>query len=1066
MLRNNLAKATAYIFACLSMLTIASAAILLLQNSIARADRDLRGSGTAYVVSGADANGCINIDYTANGWVSSVVQGQTTAVTNKKTYIGQNNIMLVSNCGCSGWYKQCSPYQGNDISLSGSSLYQGEVSGVQGQTFTYGGLGMSINAGVFVPQIPGATATRSYDLYSCQSSAPGAVHVGDMSCAPEDALKKAESDYASRGIWWYECNNGPFSVCVHRKYPPIYWWVDVDATVDKPVARPGEYVTFTYTATFRSQSSVSMGGAPGTEAEGTAAITNSDPVHINIYTDNAGPQSYISDTIVGAPGETKSWTVRKLIDQNDVGHDVVGIIEASPISWRCRYHGECLDKATAQADVTVHYNWDNDLKSERKVDSPKWREPKPYGTTIVNAYPQDKVTFKHMGSLRYHYIGDSLYTKTNRDINYFDHNTILGDKWVDRWGVGTYPGTSRPVVEGYVNNTHEPLYVTQDNVDTTMCEHITAQPGAFHPYWRYHDQRGYFDPERSSNEVCVHFPYHYVYERPHYGPVDKSKLCAFTATCPNNIVPKDQANKGGVGIRVRNTMKDVDKNRPSDRVLLGDGISFESQMWLSHGRTKTKPYQYHAYIAVVDGSAVTSAATDGPLAYSNSHGFKNDDFNCTIKSGSPHKMDHHKIKGCYELCVNGDWDHNSKCESNRSPIPWNNDADGDKNLVRVPYNGVFSPTLFNQAKPQPGDKICYWAAISDWSVIDDVSASSILVSNMECIDVAKQPQLKILGGDSIAGGEISSSDYNPVNPINGNRGSWSQYGLFANGEIHRFGSAGFSNAWNVYWRNSCRLSYANDIGLTSKDSCKIDNKHLGSFGMVSDSSPNYKPRIPDVDETKLSLTRDSTIDLGRDGRIQPNKATGIVYKNYKKLHIKGKLPDGAKVVIYVPSYRSGENTPEVDIDDNIEPVHKTFNSLSDIPSLTIIADNDINIKSNVTNIFGNYVTRRGHIYTCAEDKNKSSSSDISNMKISSELGTTQKCNNNGLKVQGALISYDNIVFHRTYGAENFKESTRSIPSEEVDYTPNTFLLPYYQSYKFEDKTNFVVRTANNMIPRY
>ncbi len=917
----------------------------------------------------------------------------------------------------------------------------------------------------------------------------------------------------------YTCGDIDFNFCIERGYPSEYWFAEVEATRDKPVAQPGEVVNFTYTIRLLNNDVEARGttcsGDGHTYSYNTSHQPGTAQRDIEVHTRTVGVDG---NFILPAGHSEVSITVPHVVTQEDVGKNILGEVWTDTGSWRCvspfnttfnvgpgpaielNKNGQLTTRSCkryASTDTTVHYNWNVLMKSEHKVNSPTWHENKSYDYhsqdqfggqdefDTIYAYPTDEVTFRHWAWLQLpcgrskdgHY--DVQCTRNNHEVAFTDHSEWLGSnsnipKWPADYLIGEHhsssllPGDRRVIVEGHVGNLHAPFKVTQNEVTRTMCEYLSANPGSFVPFWIYHDQRGTLGGENRSKKTCVHFPYHYTYEKgPSYGRAKKT--CTWDGSCPGNVVPDDQVDKGGIMLHAYNTMKEKNKDKPDDRVLLGDDLNFESRTWLSHGRTKTKDYEYHAYVAVVDGDAINGENSRGPLVYSNKHGFNNSEFNCTVKSrlsSQSHKIDREKIRGCYELCASGDWDGNGKCESNRPSIPWNNDADWQKHMVKIPYDGVFSPKLFNETKPRPGDKICYWSAISNWSVIDDVSSDSILVSNMQCIDVAKQPQLKILGGDSIAGGEISSSDYNPVNPINGNRGSWSQYGLFANGEIHRFGSAGFSNAWNVYWRNSCRLSYANDIGLTSKDSCKIDNKHLGSFGMVSDSSPNYKPRIPDVDETKLSLTRESTIDLGRDSRIQPNKATGIVYKNYKKLHIKGKLPDGAKVVIYVPSYRSGENTPEVDIDDNIEPVHKTFNSLSDIPSLTIIADNDINIKSNVTNIFGNYVTRRGHIYTCAEDKNKSSSSDISNMKISSELGTTQKCNNNGLKVQGALISYDNIVFHRTYGAENFKESTRSIPSEEVDYTPNTFLLPYYQSYKFEDKTNFVVRTANNMIPRY
>ncbi len=1017
----------------------------------------------------AGADGCVHVSYTNGGWQNMNLGVSEYINTNASINMSATNIQFVdpSSCHCDGNdYYNCGQYNGKEIKFGGSTMSGGSVSGAKGQTFTYGNMSVQVDIGSVLGAEPGSTYRRTYYYYSCNGGS--GRHTNDRECPTESAKEKQKQAEKPGGGGWYECGLSPHEICYHRDYPNhSYWYAYVTAEVDRNVARPGETVYFTYKVHFLGGTRIGQAGdgghnfgVAGTESEGTGALTTSDPVTVNLDTDNNGGRTHEVHTITGYPGEVKQFVIPKVIDQNDVGHNVVGTISISPIDWRCTWHGECYSRR-ASADVTVHYNWDNDLKSEHRVDS-HWNQSKPYGTEIVNAYPKDNVYFKHTGNLRYHYIGDALYTKTNSDINYYDHNNLLGSKWVDQWSFGTYPGTSRPVVEGYVNNTHLPLNVTQDNVNTTMCEHITAKPGAFHPYWRHRDQSGYFDPERSSNEVCVHFPYHYTFEKPPYGPAPRT--CSWYGNCPGNLLPKDQTESG---------IKLVVHRESDDRVLLGDPFEFKSNMSFGGGRTKTKPYKFHSYIAVVNGDAVNTNNMEGPLVYPNAQGFNNSAFNCMIgvKNGA-HKIAPGNIKKCYELCSGrGDWNGKITCEvDQKDGIAWN-----DTSGKTIAYDGQFNETLFRQARPKPGDKICYWAAISDWAAIDDISAPSILVSNMVCTDVAKQPQMKIIGGDAIAGKNIVGAVYNKVNPINGNRGSWSQYGLFAHDGISHFGSAGFSNPWYVHHNNSCRLSYANQTGLSSNP-CNIDKLgKLGHFGMSSDGVSGYAPKIPDIDESSAKLKPLlGELNLNTIGK---GVTVGLVYRGVGDLNIYGDLADKARVVVYVPKGRMDPDNPQVNITGDIKPKSKSFDRLSSIPSLTVIADNDINVNAAVSNMFGNYISRGGRISTCKEAKGTETDDTGYKVKprvISTKLGVegSMVCNRKPLKVQGTLISAGDVIFYRTYGSENFDEKThhdekvRALASEEVDYTPNTFLLPYYQSYNFEDKTSFIVRTAKNMIPRY
>lgn len=884
----------------------------------------------------------------------------------------------------------------------------------------------------------------------------------------------------------FTCTDDDFDFCLERGYPEHYWFVQVKATrdKDKKVARPGEPVRYIYTVSLTHEDLEARNtGCGGGFNYSTSHLTQTAHIPITVYTDTVGEQR----TFTLNPGEWQhSWTVDHIVTQNDVGHDIVGKVWVDQGSWRCvepylsrsgPFGRQCT--VSDQTDATVHYNWDDQLKSERKVISDKWHEPKPYGVApTVFAYPDDYIMFKHSTNLRYHHDFKEEYgvmyerhlTKTNAPVDFYDHNSMVDNyrgRWVTQWPKGTLPNRPYPpIMEGWINNFNQSRKVIPDDVTKTMCEYISARPGGFTADMIYHNQNGKFDQEHRSHQTCVHFPYHYTFEKPPYGQARKT--CSWDGTCKNNYLPKEQKeSEYGYGVKI-NTRRESD-----DRVLLGDPFKFTATMSFSGGRTKTKPYKFHSYIAIVNGDAVNTDNMEGPLVYPNTQGFNNSAFNCMIgvKNGA-HKIAPGNIKKCYELCSGrGDWNGKITCEvDQKDGIAWN-----DKSGKTIAYDGQFNETLFKQARPKPGDKICYWAAISDWAAIDDISAPSILVSNMVCTDVAKQPQMKIIGGDAIAGKNIVGAVYNKVNPINGNRGSWSQYGLFAHDDISHFGSAGFSNPWYVHHNNSCRLSYANQTGLSSNP-CNIDKLgKLGHFGMSSDGVSGYAPKIPDIDESSAKLKPLSgELNLNTIGE---GETVGLVYRGVGDLNIYGDLADKARVVVYAPKNRMNPDNPQVNITGDIKPKSKSFDRLSSIPSLTVIADNDINVNAAVSNMFGNYISRGGRISTCKEAKGTETDDTEYKVKprvISTKLGVegSMVCNRKPLKVQGTLISAGDVIFYRTYGSENFDEKThhdekvRALASEEVDYTPNTFLLPYYQSYNFEDKTSFIVRTAKNMIPRY
>ena len=114
-----------------------------------------------------------------------------------------------------------------------------------------------------------------------------------------------------------------------------------------------------------------------------------------------------------------------------------------------------------------------------------------------------------------------------------------------------------------------------------------------------------------------------------------------------------------------------------------------------------------------------------------------------------------------------------------------------------------------------------------------------------------------------------------------------------------------------------------------------------------------------------------------------------------------------------------------------DPIH---DSLSDIPSLTVVATGDIRVEREVSVIAGTYVAG-GKFESCK---------DAQNQKKTPALGVNGVCKNK-LKVNGAIVSGGSPVFLRTFGAGNMPEDdqwdTKKISStaEWINYTPNLWL---------------------------
>lgn len=322
---------------------------------------------------------------------------------------------------------------------------------------------------------------------------------------------------------------------------------------------------------------------------------------------------------------------------------------------------------------------------------------------------------------------------------------------------------------------------------------------------------------------------------------------------------------------------------------------------------------------------------------------------------------------------------------------------------------------------QPGDKICSYIAIdNNWSVKNDQSADTFRASNIACVVVTKSPNLNLSGSDSYAKDGFTGSDVRE-NIVSGTdkRGSYSQYGLLTGTDgVVNFGSAGYTTASDKYYSLACKLSYANT------DSAQVncnDLSRLQSAGLIKpDNSKLSKPKWPTSFKGKLA----SQVS------IDSLPASGDYSRNGSLTITGGSLGKGQHVRLFV----QGNVTISGNISVNeADPIH---NSLSDIPSLTVVATGDIQVEHGVSVIAGTYVAG-GKFESCKGAQNKTA-----------DLGMlpppNSKCQHK-LKVNGTIVSEKSPIFRRTFGAGNLQEDNQwktdriSSTAEWINYTPNLWL---------------------------
>lgn len=425
------------------------------------------------------------------------------------------------------------------------------------------------------------------------------------------------------------------------------------------------------------------------------------------------------------------------------------------------------------------------------------------------------------------------------------------------------------------------------------------------------------------------------------------------------------------------------------KVQAGDDVQFSYSLTNTSGPTVSRQIKYRPYTFILKrGAQLPYNYEQKPYHYAKDWG--NNGVGCGGRDIIP---------GSQGLCEPGVFGTSEKIDPGQTwPVP---------GQPKYNVSGIWLA--------QPGDKICSYIAVdNNWSVKNDVPATTFRASNIACVVVTKSPNLNLSGSDSYAnegfqGASVSKSDKVPGTD---KRGSYSQYGLLTGDKngVTSFGSAGYTTASQANRSLACKLSYANT------NSAQGDCNDLKGL-RAADLSKNLS--TPSSTNAKQSLGG-SNVNLG-----------GLPNGNYNKagsgsLKIWGKLGKGQHITIFA---EKADVTIVGDIDADAGP----YTKLSDIPSFTIKAKT-IKVNPGVSLITGTYVAK-GRFESCngAQDK----SADLG-MRLDS------KCQHK-LKVNGAIVSEKSPIFRRTFGAGNqpddYQWETNNISStaEWINYTPNLWL---------------------------
>ncbi len=558
-------------------------------------------------------------------------------------------------------------------------------------------------------------------------------------------------------------------------------------------------------------------------------------------------------------------------------------------------------------------------------------------------------------------------------LNGSDHRQIM-------WGCYNWGGKCTDYRKGFdPSNLNEGVSISEQEVVARHYRYEVKSGDAgqtlcqwLRMSWNYNGWK-----QRLTPKACVYIPYHYP-GCPEGDPSCTPNNCTMRGDCPG-------------GTPVKRGVKPSVSAQPAT-VEAGGTATFTYNL-NNAGPTKSKDLHYQAYTFILRSGAGLPDNSPRTVAYPMSWG----------------------AVGCGGRHVGWGSYRDGKCAGGVSG-----------NTVVYPGEDVKMTRQYRVADlgaerwlAQPGDKICSYLALDQrWNVYNDVDSRTFVASNIACVTITKKPSLQLIGSDSYAKDGFTGSDVREnIVPGTDKRGSYSQYGLLTGDTdgVVNFGSAGYTTASVSNHGSACKLSYAN----TSSASVSCSN--------LSGLSPANLIK-PDKGNLSTPKWPTSSTGLGPQVTIKQSMASGDYGRNGSLIITGGSLGKGRHIRLFV----KGDVTINGDISaDEVNHIHS---SLSDIPSLTVVATGDIRVEREVSVIAGTYVAG-GKFESCK---------DAQNQKKTPALGVNGVCKNK-LKVNGAIVSGGSPVFLRTFGAGNDSDDdqwdTKKISStaEWINYTPNLWL---------------------------
>ena len=361
------------------------------------------------------------------------------------------------------------------------------------------------------------------------------------------------------------------------------------------------------------------------------------------------------------------------------------------------------------------------------------------------------------------------------------------------------------------------------------------------------------------------------------------------------------------------------------------------------------------------------------------------------------------------------------------------DCQGD--LVKTKHTGELqlnqSVTMLNShtddvlsSNLQFGDKICYVAMVSAYN--QNANHHTFKTSQAQCVTVGKTPKVQVWGGDIKTDKDVIT---NKTSSANQNvYGSWSEYGIIANGNAESASGAGLSSSFNgrsgVNPRDYNKLTFAN----TPK---------FGNFSSTSSVPDNFT--LPSVGGTRGNIS----------GNVDVNSLASGEYNAGNVTLTGSKLSVGKSIVI--------KSSGVVRISGDL--LYTDTNDVRQLPQLIIYAK-DIIIEPSVGEVNAWLITQKdGYVSTCGVVI--SFGDWLSGVSESS-------CGKKQLKVNGP-IKTGRLFLRRTYGgkhassAKNDPNMHPGTPAEIINLRADTYIWAYNN---YQNTGAISTMNVRELPPRY